>query len=83
MKYLVLRSFRSYNEFLKKGTIVDESEIRNPRLRLSERKIHEVVSSSNPVEQIATVSKEPVAIVPQQLGDKIKLFSLNKNLTQG
>lgn len=39
MKYLVLHTFRSFGRTLRKGEVVDESAIRSPRLRLSERKI--------------------------------------------
>lgn len=44
-KYLVLRSFRSFGKYLAKGTVVDISEIRSPRLRQSEGKITLAVSS--------------------------------------
>lgn len=45
MKYLILRSFRSYGKYLERGTTVDESEIRSPILRCSEGKITPAVSS--------------------------------------
>lgn len=47
MKYLVLRSFRTFGQYLERGTIVDESAIRSPRLRMVEGKITPAVSSSN------------------------------------
>ena len=46
MEYLVLRRFSSYGRLLIKGTVVDESEIRSPRLRMAEGKIVPAVSSS-------------------------------------
>lgn len=52
MKYLVLRQFISYGRLLIKGTVVDESEIRSPHLRMAEGKIVPAVSSS-------TVPAEP------------------------
>ena len=51
MQYLVLRQFISFGKMLKKGTVVDEKQIRSPRLRRSEGKIIPAVSSFNvPVE---------------------------------
>lgn len=52
MEYLVLRRFRSFGKLLVKGMVVDESEIRSPRLRMAEGKITPAVSSS-------TVPAEP------------------------
>lgn len=45
MKYLVLHNFWSYGRYLRKGEVVDEAEIRSPRLRRSEGKIFPAVSS--------------------------------------
>lgn len=45
MKYLVLQTFRSYGNEHQKGSVVDESEIRSPMLRVSEGKITPAVSS--------------------------------------
>lgn len=45
MEYLVLQTFRSYGKEHQKGTVVDESEIRSPLLRVSEGKITPAVSS--------------------------------------
>ena len=45
MKYLVLQNFRSYGVTHIKGTVVDESLIRSPRLRIAEGKIVPAVSS--------------------------------------
>lgn len=52
MEYLVLRRFTSFGKLLIKGTVVDESEIRSPRLRMAEGRIVPAVSSS-------TVPAEP------------------------
>lgn len=52
MKYLVLRRFFTMGKLLIKGMVVDESEIRSPRLRMIEGKIVPAVSSS-------TVPAEP------------------------
>lgn len=46
MKYLVLRRFRTYGKLLYKGDIVDESQLRSPRLFLAEGRIVPAVSSS-------------------------------------
>lgn len=46
MKYLVLHSFRSFGVRHVKGEVVDEAEVRSPRLRISEGKIVPAVSSS-------------------------------------
>jgi len=45
MNYLVLQRFRSFGKTLLKGTVVDGSEIRSPRIRQSEGKIIPAVSS--------------------------------------
>lgn len=52
MKYLVLRRFFTMGKLLIKGMVVDESEIRSPRLKMIEGKIVPAVSSS-------TVPAEP------------------------
>lgn len=88
MEYLVLRSFTSYGKLLKKGTIVDETEIRNPRLRRSEKKIYPVVSSSKTADEVVDDAKTPFTPPQQPLNNgeetKIKLgFNLNKNLSLG
>lgn len=82
MKYLILRSFTSYGNRLKKGTVVDEADIRNVKIRRSEKKIYPVVSSS-PVEQPAQID---VAKAAEQKPEepKIKLsLNMNKNLSLG
>lgn len=54
MQYLVLHTFRSFGKTLKKGDVVDESEIRTPSLRRAEGKIIPAVSSSTvPAEETA------------------------------
>ena len=45
MEYLVLQNFRSYGKEHLKGTVVNESEIRSPLLRVSEGKVTPAVSS--------------------------------------
>ena len=60
MKYLVLHQFRSFGKTLRKGQVVDESEIRTPSLRMSEGKITPAVSSSTvPEEEVTEVSVAP------------------------
>lgn len=61
MKYLILRSFRSYGVTLHKGEVVDEAQIRSPRLRRSEGKIIPAVSSS-------AASEEKVVAAPTPAG---------------
>ncbi len=59
MNYLVLRSFYSFGKLLSKGTIVDESAIRSPLLRVSDGKIVPAVPSSNiPVEDATTATPQ-------------------------
>lgn len=68
MKYLVLRGFWSFGKWLTKGTYADESEIRSPRLRVSEGKIVTAVPSSNtPAE---TVLKNTPPDTTEELKDK-------------
>lgn len=45
MQYLVLRRFRTMGVWLMKGSVVDESVIKSPRIRQSEGKIIPAVSS--------------------------------------
>lgn len=87
MKYIVLRSFKSYGNYLRKGTIVDETEIRNKKLRISEKKIYPVVPSSNTAESSVDTVNE--SIEPQQVKEESKIegvrlnFKPNKNLSLG
>lgn len=59
MKYLVLRQFTSFGKLLVKGTTVDESEIRSPRLRQSEGKIIPAVPSFEVPEEKAAEQASP------------------------
>lgn len=61
MQYLVLRPFKTFGNFYKRGDVVDEKEIRSPRIRVSEGKIVPVVSSLTLPEE----SEEPAPIAPQ------------------
>ena len=84
MKYIVLRSFKSYDKYLKKGTIVDATEVRNPKLRISEKKIYPVVPSSNTVEPPVDVQKTSTGTRQEKEGLNIKLsFEPSKNLSLG
>lgn len=59
MKYLVLRGFRSFGKWHEKGDYVDETEIRSPRLRITEGKIIQAVPSSNiPAEETNKVTPQ-------------------------
>lgn len=68
MKYLVLRRFWSYGKLLLKGTVHDESEIRHPRLKLSEGVIIPAVSSSE---------------VPREPGDDENLSQVPEETSEG
>jgi hypothetical protein len=61
MKYLVLRSFRSFGKTLTKGTVVDAADIRSPRLRQAEGKIVPAVSSSQVPVEFAAEEPAPQA----------------------
>jgi hypothetical protein len=69
-QYLVLRAFRSFGKFLHKGTIVEESAIRSPRLRMAEGKITIAVSS---LEVPAESTTEAMALQGTSKGKKLKL----------
>ena len=69
-QYLVLRAFRSFGKFLHKGTVVDESAIRSPRLRMAEGKITVAVSS---LEVPAESKSEAKVLQGTSKGKKIKL----------
>lgn len=70
MDYLVLRPFSSYGVFYKRNDIVSDDKIRCPRIRVSEGKIIQAVSSSNipelcDADVIAQVNKEDIiSVVP-------------------
>ena len=65
MKYLVLHTFRSFGRTLRKGEVVDESAIRSPRLRLSERKIVLAVEAPlNPAVISSGESEQQVVAAP-------------------
>ena len=68
MEYLVLRRFWSYGKLHKKGTIVQASEIRHPRLKMAEGTIVPAVSSS---------------IVPQEPGDEEIQPQASEGTTEG
>jgi hypothetical protein len=80
MKYLVLRTFRSFGKQLTRGTLIDETEVRSPRIRISEGKITPAVSSSDipdepvEVEETSTGSQE----TPDQKVEN-KHFSFSKH----
>ena len=57
MKYLVLRRFTSYGVVLHKGDVVDESQIRSPRLRVSEGKIVAVKAVADVPEEIKEIKQ--------------------------
>lgn len=63
MKYLVLRSFRSFGKTLTKGSVVDAADIRSPYLRVSEGKIILAVSSSQVPVEFGTEEPAPQALV--------------------
>jgi hypothetical protein len=73
MRYLILRQFISYGKLLKKGTIVDASEVRSPVLRLAEGKIAAVPSfSATPaVDESASLPQEPEQ-EPENITDEQK-----------
>lgn len=64
MKYLVLHNFWSYGRYLRKGEVVDEAEIRSPRLRRSEGKILPAVSSKTAPEKEDVAASSTQGSVP-------------------
>ena len=70
MKYLVLRSFRSFGVTLHKGEVVDEAAIRSPRLRRSEGKIIPAVSSSTAPEEAVVAAQSPQVAVTNEGANK-------------
>lgn len=70
MKYLVLHNFRSYGKRHIKGEVVDEAEVRSPRLRISEGKIVPAVSSSAEPDQQGVAA--PVVQASATLGETNK-----------
>ena len=84
MKYLVLKTIRAFGKRYERGAIIEEAQVRSPRILIGEHKItpvREDVSSSispavadtKPVEAEAKVSEEPVEVsVPQQEEKEVK-----------
>lgn len=84
MKYLVLKTIRAFGKRYERGAIIEEAQVRSPRILIGEHKItpvREDVSSSispavadtKPVETEAKVSEEPVEVsVPQQEEKEVK-----------
>lgn len=84
MKYLVLKTIRAFGKRYERGAIIEEAQVRSPRILIGEHKItpvREDVSSSispavadtKPVETEAVVSEEPVEVsVPQQEEKEVK-----------
>lgn len=70
MKYLVLHNFRSYGKRHVKGEVVDEAEVRSPRLRISEGKIVPAVSSLAEPDQQGVAA--PVVQASAPLGETNK-----------
>lgn len=68
MQYLVLSRFNSFGNLLEKGTVVDESAIRSPRLRCSEGKIIPAVSSLEIPVESEVVETEDSTIKPAPSG---------------
>ena len=64
MKYLVLRTFRSFGKIQRKGTEIDAQDIRSPHLRMSEGLIVPVVTTSEVPEE--AVSSFTVAAEQEQ-----------------
>ena len=71
MKYLVLRSFRSFGVTLHKGEVVDEAAIRSPRLRRSEGKIIPAVSSLTAPEEAVVAAQLPQVAVTNEGANKL------------
>ena len=71
MKYLVLRSFRSFGVTLHKGEVVDEAASRSPRLRRSEGKIIPAVSSLTAPEEAVVAAQPPQAAVTNEGANKL------------
>lgn len=65
MKYLVLKPFRAFGKRYERGQIVDESQIRCPRIRVGERKIiplKAVSSSITPEDEASTEASPQVEV---------------------
>lgn len=78
MEYLVLRPFRSFGVHFAKGSIVDASQVRTPRLKMSEGKIIPAVSSSNHLAADAAV-QEPQGVEKNEI--KKPLFKVEPKQT--
>ena len=72
MKYLVLKTIRAFGKRYERGAIIEESQVRSPRILIGEHKITPVrddvsssispaVADTEPVEPEAIAAEEPVA----------------------
>ena len=87
-KYLVMHKFRSFGKTFLRGQIVEETELRSPRLRVSEGKavpIKDIVDNSKPDEKDAVSSDQGLDegtkpdskdLVPPQEPDKTNIKPL-------
>lgn len=61
MKYLVLKPFKSYGKHYNRGDIVDETQVRSPRIRVGEHKLAPVKAVSSSISHAAAASTEAAA----------------------
>lgn len=78
MQYLVLRPFKTFGNFYKRGDVVDEKEIRSPRIRVSEGKIVPVVSSLTLPEESGEAVQTSPQVVPSGSANKLLKLKLPK-----
>lgn len=79
MKYLVLKTIRAFGKRYERGAIIEESQVRSPRILIGEHKItpvrEDVSSSISPAEEDsiqAAAPEETVAESTQQEETEVK-----------
>lgn len=81
MKYLVLKPFRAFGKRYERGDIVEETQVRSPRIRIGEHKIAPIIAVSSSISPAVETSapadtsdksEEPVAESPQQESKEVK-----------
>lgn len=67
MKYLVLKTIRAFGKRYERGAIIEEAQVRSPRILIGEHKItpvrEDVSSSISPADTDTTVEPEEAATV--------------------
>lgn len=69
MKYLVLKPIRSYGKRYERGDIVDETQVRTPRILVGEHKLAPVLAVSSSISPAEAAAEEQIPEVAEQVSE--------------